>query len=248
MSSKRIRSIIGQFIVGWLAIILLSGCSVIDSMLSASSAPPGAQETAIAKQVEAQVALALGQQPAQPAQPSQPVQPEQPTQAPLPTYTLLPTYTPFPTYTPLPTYTAVPTFTPLATNTLAPTFTQSAYSQGAATPNPEQRGCCTLRVRNTFRRTYWIGTKMPYGGNFIKPLWYVEFYPHQPTWMRIWYCRYTSYFREHWNDYDRWYYNEDWNDQWNWNYWKYWQASNHLYNCNYRDVYVDQTLVEISVP
>jgi hypothetical protein len=231
---------IGHFTVIVLTIILVSGCSLLPGGTGGSSSPPGAEETAVARQVAAIAATYDAMQPAQPVQPAQPAQPEQPTQ-PQPA-----------TYTPLPTYTAVPTFTPLPTYTPYPTFTQPPVSQpstgSSPTPNPQQRGCCTLRVRNTFNRTYWIGTKMPYGGNFIKPRWYVEFYPPEPTWMRIWVCRYTSYFYKHWNDHDRWYYNEDWNDQWNWNFWTYWRDRGHLYNCFYRDVMVDETLIEISVP
>jgi hypothetical protein len=129
---------IGRIISFSLVMMLLSGCSVIQGLTGGSSAPPGAEQTAIAEQVAALAATAAAQQPLQPAQP------EQPTLAPQPTYT------PFPTYTMLPTYTAVPTFTPLPTYTLLPTFSQPTFiptaGQAAATPNPEQRGCCTLSL------------------------------------------------------------------------------------------------------
>jgi hypothetical protein len=60
----------------------------------------------------------------------------------------------------------------------------------------------------------------------------VEFYPHKPTWMRIWWCRYSKYY-------------DDWDDDWWWddNPWN----NRHLYNCRHTDVYVDKTLEEISV-
>jgi hypothetical protein len=223
--------------------LLLSGCSAVQFLSGVPAPPSGAEQTAIALQVAALAATSAAMQPPQPAEPlqsAQPAQPQPPTLAPQPTYTPLPTYTPVPTFTPLPTYTPFPTFTLPAVSAPA--------GQRSPTPNPEQRGCCTLRVRNMFQRTYWIGAKMPYGGNFIKPRWYVEFYPPEPTWMRIWVCRYTSYFYKHWKDYGWWFYKEDWEDPWNWNFWTYWRDRGHLYNCFYRDVMVDETLIEISVP
>jgi hypothetical protein len=170
------------------------------------------------------------------------------TQTQQPTYTPLPTYTPFPTFTPFPTYTQVPTFTPLA---LAPT----AGAASTATPAAAAVGHpYTLRVRNMFRSTYWIGTYQPYGGNFIKPLWYVEFYPPRPTTMRVFFCRYTSNFYNHWQDlaYDYSYNDPDTTNNWEgcrkWGYFNYWWDRGGLYNCAYLDFTVDQPFQEVGVP
>ena len=243
MDGKYYRFRTERIIVFGLTMILLSGCSVIQGLTGGSSPPDGAEQTAIAQQVialaETEVAKQVVQS-AEPVQPVQPVQVEQPTQTALPTYTPLPTYTSVPTFTPLPTYTLIPTFT-------APAVVQPT-SYGAATPNPEQRGCCTLRVRNMFRRTYWIGAALPYGGNLIKPLWYVEFYPRQPTWMRIWVCRYRPNMHVNFEDYNQWLYAQQWDGTCNWSTWNYWLTQSYRNFCFHRDVYVDETLVQISVP
>ncbi len=151
--------------------------------------------------------------------------PEQATQAPLPTYT------PFPTYTLLPTYTSAPAASAIPTNTLIPpTATlipplppaQVVVVVTATSPasvyNPSPRGCCTLRVRNQGKRTYWIGTYLPYGGNYIKPRWYIEFYTSQPQWLRVYWCRYDLSYK------------------------------NDLYGCEYQDFKTEEGLKEVLIP
>jgi len=201
--------------VGLLALVLsgATGCSVLERF-TASAPPPT---------VPPPVITVPGEQPAVP----QPSPTPEPTFTPQPTYTPLPTYTPFPTFTPLPTYTPVPTFT-----------AQPVYvypSPVPPSPIPATGGCCTLRVRNVSKVTFWIGTVLPYGGNYIKPRHYVEFYPHKPTWMRIWWCRYRQYYNDPWDDNDPW-----WDDDNPWN-------NHHYYNCRHTDVYVNETFEQISV-
>jgi hypothetical protein len=100
------------------------------------------------------------------------------------------TITPLPTFTPLPTYTLVPTFT------IEPTITPPAAVYASPT-SITKSGEYTLRVRNLGKRTYWIGTRLPYLGNFIKPRYYIEFYYPQATSVRVWWCRYTAWNGEH---------------------------------------------------
>ncbi len=156
-----------------------------------------------------------------------------PGEAALPTYTFPPTYTPLPTYTPEPTYTPWPTYTPAHSLTpyYPPLITLYPTYSYATEPSPYGRPY-VLRVFNYGRETYWIGTTRPYGGNFIKPRGYIEFYPPEPVVMRVWWCRFTPFFYKHWRDYD-WLYLESWKD--------------HLYDCRSRDVKVDKPLVTISV-
>jgi hypothetical protein len=105
----------------------------------------------------------------------------QPTFTDLPTYTEQPTYTLLPTYPPLPTYTPFPSLTPEVIYLPPSPYPTYSYYTG------EQ--CCTLRVRNKGKVLYWIGTKMPWGGNYIEPGWYVDFKMHQKTFMWIEFCR-----------------------------------------------------------
>jgi len=108
--------------------------------------------------------------------------------APQPTYTLQPTYTPLPTYTPYPTQPSPPTYaTP---GLIQPVNNPTPFSYTQPTGK-----CCTLRVRNTGSHKLWIGTNPPYGGNTIKPLWYIEFYLSQPGTLRVYWCDY-GYFNE----------------------------------------------------
>jgi len=69
---------------------------------------------------------------------------------------------------------------------------------------------------------------MPYGGNFIKPGQYVEFYPHGAAWFRIFWCRfkYTPDYTKHLDD--------------------LWKSQN-LYDCQHTDVYVNTSLETIKV-
>jgi hypothetical protein len=133
--------------------------------------------------------LLLPTQPAPPAQPAPPVSP--PVQ---PTYTPLPTYTPYPTQVPDPTYTPLPSYTP---QVVQPVYYPSPTPYVVS--NQPAGKCCTLRVRNHSSHTLWIGTYLPYGGNAIDPLWYVEFYPSQPGPLRVYWCRYTPYSDYHYD-------------------------------------------------
>lgn len=180
-----------RIVVNLLMLFLLSSCSVFDGLFSnleSKNQPIYVVVTATAPSTQTPV---LEDQIAHL------------TYTPLPTYTSAPTYTPQLTFTPMPTYSIPPTVQPID---LYPTF------------SPSDQGCCTLRIRNKGKVTYWIGMKLPYGGNYIKPLWYVEFYLPKTMWVRIWWCRYHNY------DKDR------------------------LYNCDHRDVYVDENFQEISIP
>jgi hypothetical protein len=197
--------------VGLLIVVLVSstGCTVIERLYSS----PAAQTP---------VPSATGAGPL----PSATSQAPTATQPVLPTYTPQPTYTLLPTYTPLPTYTLPPPFTPM------PVIIQP--SPLAALPTPYANTCCTLRVRNRSRTTLWIGTSMPYGGNYIRPLQYVEFYLPGATWVRVWWCRYRWAPNEKWYKNDKWYEDEPW-------------RSDYMSGCLHRDVYVDEPLMEISV-
>ncbi len=92
--------------------------------------------------------------------------------------TQLATATPLPSATPFPTNTAQPTDAP----------TQPPPTERPAPTQPPDASCCTLRVRNHAGSPLWIGTNMPYGGNTIKPNWYVEFYLSGPQSVTISYC------------------------------------------------------------
>lgn len=226
-----------------LVVLSLTGCGAFQNLTPQVNS---AQQTAISAQLT--VLAATNSSAAAPQVTQAVVAPQvtQPVQAPVqPTYTALPTYTPAPTFTPQPTYTPYPTFTspPMTIPTVAVVYapTQASYVPAAGHPY-------TLRVWNNYPHTYWIGTTMPYGGNFIKPRFYVEFYPGAVTWMRIFYCRYTNYFYDNYNN-DAWWYNEhsmnhdnDWDNQ------RWWNIQNGLYGCGHIDVYVDQPLVEVSLP
>lgn len=123
------------------------------------------------------------------------VAPAQPVDSPVqPTYTPLPTYTPYPTQAPDPTYTPLPTYTPAL---IQPVYYPSptAYYVG----NQPLGKCCTLRVRNHSSRSLWIGTYLPYGGNVIDPMWYIEFYLSQPGPLRVYWCRYAPYTEYHYD-------------------------------------------------
>ena len=190
----------------------LMGCTVLQAISKNYAAPTAAPP--------------VNPQPAAPQAPVQ-VPPAAPQASPTPE----PTYTALPTYTPLPTYTALPTFTPLPTFTQPPPppQPQPVYVYPTAVPpTPSYGECCTLRVYNYGKRTYWIGTVRPYGGNFIRRGMYVEFYPHRVAWMRIWFCRYTWQNNEVWDELEPWY-------------------GDNLYDCHYNDVLVDQPLVTIGV-
>lgn len=106
-----------------------------------------------------------------------------------PTLTPAPIFTAPPTYTPFPTYTTVPTFTPLPTFTLPPTATPNALTATLSTQAPSLvHHDYVLRVWNSWGKTLWIGTKIPYGGLYIEPKHYEEFYPPKPMAIRVWYC------------------------------------------------------------
>lgn len=242
-NSSALRRNISLPVLVVLSIVLsgaLSGCGVAQTLFSQPSAIDSSAE---ATQVAVQLTLwALASAQPGPVTTTTPVS--------LPTYTIPPTYTPLPTYTPFPTFTPIPTFTPLPSMTLPPPNQPVAPTQPAAPTQTPLAGVhpYTLRVRNHFRSTYWIGARMPYGGNFIKPLWYVEFYPPEPTWIRVWYCRYSSYFYTHWDNSEWQYYQQYWVGNSQWDDRTYWDNHNSLYNCNCRDVYVDEAFIEISVP
>ena len=208
LSSRRFVERALQLGLLMMVLVSSSGCGVIEQFIPSQISQPNA--------------------PAAPAVEAPPVQPPastytpEPTYTSEPTYTLEPTYTPFPTYTPLPTYTLPPTFTPLPVVVILPSpFVPSSTPLSSISTY-------TLRVRNRSKHTLWIGTVMPWGGNYIEPLKYVEFYLHKPTWMRIWWCRYR------WSKDDLWYEEGLW-------------KSDNLYDCQHTDVYIDVSLKEISV-
>lgn len=200
----------------------LVGCSQVFATESIPGLPP---ETSIALTV---VAFPLPTLPPPTFAPATVA----PTYPPLPTYTSVPTYTPLPTYTPYPTYTPQPTVTPVPQ--IAPQIVYPTVPFYDTSLNDYSEHPFVLRVRNqNAKLTLWIGTSMPYGGNFIKPLHYVEFYPPQPEWMRIWWCRRGSF-------------SADWDDQW-WHHWEmYWDDRNE-YFCDFKEVYVDESFQEFGV-
>ena len=204
--------------LGLLAIGMTSlmGCTVLQAISKNYAAPTAAPP--------------VNPQPAAPQAPVQaPPAAPQASPTPEPTYTALPTYTPLPTYTALPTFTPLPTFTQPPPPPPPPPQPQPVYVYPTAVPpTPSYGECCTLRVYNYGKRTYWIGTVRPYGGNFIRRGMYVEFYPHRVAWMRIWFCRYTWQNNEVWDELEPWY-------------------GDNLYDCHYNDVLVDQPLVTIGV-
>lgn len=195
-------------------VISLAGCSIVEQFVPIR----GGQQPAVTVIVQTV--------PPQAAVPTSDFFPESPT--PEPTYTELPTYTPEPTQTPFPTYTPLPTYTlpPLYPSATFPIYEPAPVIY--ASPTSIYRDCCTLRVRNTGKKTFWIGTYLPYGGNYIKPGQYVEFYPHSPTWMRIYWCRfrYTTDYKKYEDD--------------------LWKSKN-LYDCQHTDVYVNSSLETIGV-
>ncbi len=138
-----------------------------------------------------------------------------------------------------PTNTNPPTAVVAATDTLQvtlpPTLTPIPFTPVFPTlgPTSPSTSCCNLRVRNQNNSmTLWIGTSLPFGGNYIEPLHYVEFYPGKETWMRIWWCRQIDHNNWSVDDID------DFEEHWR----------NELrYDCQYRDVYVDEPMKEISV-
>jgi hypothetical protein len=180
--------------------ITLMGCAISDSIMGIVGSAPTA--TSVPATLPAATTI-----------------PDSPTIAPSftpqPTFTELPTYTPFPTYTLLPTYPLLPTYTSLPS--LTPEIYYFPPSPYPTYPYYTTGQCCTLRVWNRGNVTYWIGTKMPYGGNYIKPLWYVEFYMHEPTPMWIEFCRVRGY-------------------------------THHMYNCERRYIYLDESLEQTSIP
>jgi len=205
-----------------LGALLLASCAQVAGTQAAPGLPP---ETSIAQTVAAFPLPTLPPTAFIPTlEPAVLVPP--PTFPPQATYTPLPTYTPQPTYTPFPTYTLEPTAVP---QVIYPTVPYYDYSMNPGSTRPY-----VLRVRNQNQKmTLWIGTAMPYGGNFIKPLYYVEFYPPQPQWMRIWWCRsgsYPSNWEEHWWG--------DWEDHWD---------DPDVYSCFSKDIFVDQPFQEIGV-
>ncbi|OGO32287.1 MAG: hypothetical protein A2Z16_09925 [Chloroflexi bacterium RBG_16_54_18] len=141
--------------------------------------------------------------------------------------------------TSLPTNTNPPTAVVAATDTLPvtlpPTLTPIPFTPVFPTlgPTSPSASCCNLRVRNQNNSmTLWIGTSLPFGGNYIEPLHYVEFYPGRETWMRIFWCRridHNSWTEEAIDDFEDHFRNEL------------------RYDCQFRDVLVDEPMKEISV-
>ena len=155
----------------------LLGCSISDILTSIGGSAPTPTSASNALPTDTSV-------------PDSPTIPP-PSSTPQPTFTELPTYTPFPTYTLLPTYAPLPTYTPFPSLTAEIIYlTPDVYS---TYPSYMTGECCTLRVWNRAKKVYWIGTKMPIGGNYIPPNMYLEFYLHQPTYMWIEYCPMKAY-------------------------------------------------------
>ena len=142
--------------------------------------------------------------------------------------------------TPQPTLTTPPTVVIAVTDTLQstlpPSLTPIPFTPVFPTLGPTSQSptsCCNLRVRNQNNSvTLWIGTTLPYGGNYIEPLHYVEFYPGKETWMRIWWCRQIDH--NNWSEDDI----DDFEDHW---------RNDLRYDCQHRDVFVDEPMKEISV-
>jgi len=154
--------------------------------------------------------------------------------APTATSTTLPSPTTQPTFTTPPTQAGQVTDTlqPPAPPSLTPIpFTPVFPTLGPTSQSPTS--CCNLRVRNQNNAvTLWIGTTLPYGGNYIEPLHYVEFYPGKETWMRIFWCRridHNSWTAEAIDDFE-----------------DHWRNDLRFY-CQQRDVWVDEPMKEISV-
>ena len=217
-----------RMLIGGLAllgILLLTGCSVLDVFFPKEEAPV---EVEIEQTVAAQQEVEFLQSTIVALQTLTSMQ--QPPTA-LPTVEVPPPVV-------QPTYTALPTYTPLPTLTFQPTLTTQVYYYPTEVYQPTADSSYgrpyVLRVRNQNQKaTLWIGTEMPYGGNFIKPLFYVEFYPPQPAWIRITWCRRSIY-------------SNDWYNHW-WDDWySNWQR-NDIYNCQSQDVYVDEPFQEIGV-
>jgi len=153
--------------------------------------------------------------------------------APTATSTTIPSPTQQPTLTPPPTQAGQVTDTlqpPLPPSLTPIPFTPVFPTLGPTSPSVS---CCNLRVRNQNNSvTLWIGTTLPYGGNYIEPLHYVEFYPGKETWMRIFWCRRVDH--NNWTEEAI----DDFEDHWR----------NELrYYCQQRDVWVDEPMKEISV-
>jgi len=153
----------------------------------------------------------------------------------VPTATTAPAASP----TTAPTNTNPPTAVVAATDTLQapppPTLTPIPFTPVFPTlgPTSPSASCCNLRVHNQNNSvTLWIGTTLPYGGNYIDPLHYVEFYPGRETWMRIFYCRrvdHNNWTAESIDDFEEHYNNEL------------------RFDCQFRVVLVDEPMKEISV-
>jgi hypothetical protein len=121
----------------------------------------------------------------------------------VPSATTLPG-SPTPEPTLIPTQQAVLT----ATSTLEPTLAVVASLTPVPYPPPvfptiyptvTSGSCCTLKVWNRNSRiTYWIGTQLPLGGNYISPGYYVTFPVARNKWIRIFWCRRVDYNR--WTD------------------------------------------------
>jgi hypothetical protein len=211
----RLRKISGAAVRnGLLALVIAgsSGCTLFQG-LSPSGSTVG---TAVAQTVAAQPTS----------------QPPAPTEAPPASPTSAPTDTPLPTETLPPTSTPEPTLTPTPTITLQPFYTATYQLYPSSTSAPIG-GRYTLRVRNmNLKVTYWIGTYLPRGGNFIKPRMYIEFYTSNPATMRVYWCRYNygDKFTESVKD--------DWYDYW---------FRDDLFTCQKRNVDVDEALVSISI-
>lgn len=150
------------------------------------------------------------------------------------------TSTPLTSPTLPPTSTTAPTEVIAVTDTLQaplpPTLTPIPFTPVFPTLGPTSQSptsCCNLRVRNQNNSvTLWIGTTLPYGGNYIEPLHYVEFYPGKETWMRIFWCRridHNSWTAEAIDDFE-----------------EHWRNDLRFY-CQQRDVWVDEPMKEISV-
>ena len=169
MASSFIARVVRTVVLFGLMAFGLAGCGVLQQFIQPASAtlqPPAAPLASQAPALPSATALML--------------QPE-------PTYTFLPTYTPLPTYTALPSQTPWIIVTPASPPVYVPPPQPTMIFP---TPDTAQVGaCCTLRVRNRSSHTYWIGTKMPYGGNYIHPNYYVEFYLPGPTSLQVQYCR-----------------------------------------------------------
>lgn len=138
-----------------------------------------------------------------------------------------------PTSTSAPTQVVAASETPPSTlpATLTPIpFTPVFPTLGPTSPSVS---CCNLRVRNQNRAvTLWIGTSLPFGGNYIEPLHYVEFYPGRETWMKIYWCRRIDH--------------NDWTPEAINDFEEHWRNDLRYY-CQNRDVYVDEPMKEISV-